>query len=225
MIGEWNFLTGGHISSPFITTQSLSIIPFLFVQIAAFPDGDNLYAELRWSQSAALNLAGVGVATGVDLGDPSSPYGSIHPRSKQQIGERLALSSFRTVYPENPKLPNAHPAIISFHYESDVNSHVVTVYLYLADSTIDYSLQSTSYCSTCCTISPFELFDDASSSWVSTVVSYQSSPFPSLQLIANNIDSASGVRYDWSDYPQCALYRTDTFLPMLPFIMPFNDNL
>jgi len=41
---------------------------------------------------AALKLPNVGYAVAIDLGDPKSPFGSIHPRRKQEVGRRLSLS-------------------------------------------------------------------------------------------------------------------------------------
>jgi len=35
---------------------------------------------------AALKLPNVGYAVAIDLGDPKSPFGSIHPRRKQEVG-------------------------------------------------------------------------------------------------------------------------------------------
>ena len=38
------------------------------------------------------------MAVAMDLGDPQSPFGSIHPRDKQDVGARLVLSSRAVVY-------------------------------------------------------------------------------------------------------------------------------
>jgi len=32
------------------------------------------------------------MAVAMDLGDPNSPYGSVHPRDKQDVGARLSLA-------------------------------------------------------------------------------------------------------------------------------------
>jgi sialate O-acetylesterase len=74
-------------------------VPFLFVQLAGFgadgPDpGESARAELRESQSAALSLAGTGMATAIDLGDPDN----IHPKNKQDVAHRLALEATRVAY-------------------------------------------------------------------------------------------------------------------------------
>ena len=41
------------------------------------------------------------MAVAMDLGDPDSPLGSIHPRDKQDVGARLVLSSRAVVYKDS----------------------------------------------------------------------------------------------------------------------------
>lgn len=59
---------------------------------------------IRWAQTANYGyvpndrLKNVFMAVAIDLGDPTSPYGSIHPRDKQDVGYRLALSARAVVY-------------------------------------------------------------------------------------------------------------------------------
>ena len=38
------------------------------------------------------------MAVAIDLGDPSSPYGSIHPRDKQDVARRLVAGSLSVAY-------------------------------------------------------------------------------------------------------------------------------
>lgn len=38
------------------------------------------------------------MAVAIDLGDPTSPYGSIHPEDKQDVGARLALAGQAVAY-------------------------------------------------------------------------------------------------------------------------------
>lgn len=38
------------------------------------------------------------MAVAIDLGDPTSPFGSIHPRDKQDVGARLALAGRAVAY-------------------------------------------------------------------------------------------------------------------------------
>ena len=47
---------------------------------------------------AALKLPRTGYAVAIDLGDVHSPVTPIHPRRKQEVGRRLALSALSVQY-------------------------------------------------------------------------------------------------------------------------------
>jgi hypothetical protein len=73
-------------------------LPFFFVQLAAYPDGGATWPAQQIAQLSALSLPNVGYATAMDLGDPTSPEGSIHPRFKQEVGARLVRAIGNIVY-------------------------------------------------------------------------------------------------------------------------------
>ena len=73
------------------------------------PDGNSNttvggFPGVRWSQTAGYGyvpnkrLQDVFMAVAIDLGDPDSPYGSVHPRDKQDVGTRLATGARSVVY-------------------------------------------------------------------------------------------------------------------------------
>jgi len=79
--------------------------PFLYVQLANYvsdkskPDHpaepeESAWAELREAQSTALSLPKTGMAVTIDLGEPRD----IHPKNKQDVGHRLALSALKVAY-------------------------------------------------------------------------------------------------------------------------------
>ncbi|SKC65133.1 sialate O-acetylesterase [Ohtaekwangia koreensis] len=73
--------------------------PFLWVQLANFmaPDAtpaSSEWAALREAQSATLALPSTGQAVIIDIGEA----GDIHPRNKQDVGLRLALSALHVAY-------------------------------------------------------------------------------------------------------------------------------
>eukprot|EP01111_Echinosteliopsis_oligospora_P000978 TRINITY_DN1123_c0_g1_i1.p1 TRINITY_DN1123_c0_g1~~TRINITY_DN1123_c0_g1_i1.p1 ORF type:complete len:499 (-),score=172.11 TRINITY_DN1123_c0_g1_i1:61-1440(-) len=76
--------------------------PFLFTQLAPWTAGTTFpaVADLRQAQLAGLTLPKVAYASAVDLGDASSPFGSIHPRDKQTVGSRLANAAREVAYGE-----------------------------------------------------------------------------------------------------------------------------
>ncbi len=79
-----------------------SDFPFLFVQLANFMKADSVpaestWAELREAQSMALSLPKTGMASAIDVGDALN----IHPKDKQTVGNRLALSALKVAYRQN----------------------------------------------------------------------------------------------------------------------------
>ena len=76
--------------------------PFLFVQLANYMKADSLpvessWAELREAQSMALSLPKTGMAVAIDVGDALD----IHPKDKQSVGKRLALSALKIAYKQD----------------------------------------------------------------------------------------------------------------------------
>ena len=59
---------------------------------------------IRWAQTANYGyvpnkrMTDVFMAVAIDLGDPDSPFGSVHPRDKQDVGTRLAIGARKVVY-------------------------------------------------------------------------------------------------------------------------------
>ena len=76
-----------------------SEFPFYFVQLANYQErkpepGDDAWAELREAQTMTLNMQKTGMAVIIDIGEAAD----IHPRNKQDVGKRLALSALAQTY-------------------------------------------------------------------------------------------------------------------------------
>src|SRR3990172_8230324 len=75
-------------------------LPFFIVQLANFTarqpqPGESDWAELREAQfMATQKLRNVGIACAIDIGEAND----IHPRNKQDVGIRLALSALKVAY-------------------------------------------------------------------------------------------------------------------------------
>lgn len=93
--------------------------PFLFVQLAAFgPNsqklGESDWAELREAQLMTLSASPeTGMALAIDVGT----YDDIHPRKKEPVGARLALTARALVYGE--KIVHSGPVYQSLKVEGD----------------------------------------------------------------------------------------------------------
>ncbi len=78
-----------------------SDLSFYMVQLANYTPlqtapGESTWAELRESQTEALNLDGTGMAVIIDIGEAND----IHPKNKQEVGRRLALAARAKTYGE-----------------------------------------------------------------------------------------------------------------------------
>ena len=91
--------------------------PFLFVQLANFnawgspPPNESAWAELREAQTMTLMLPNTGMAVTTDIGESYD----IHPRNKQEVGRRLALSAQGIAYGED--IVHSGPLYDSFAVE------------------------------------------------------------------------------------------------------------
>jgi sialate O-acetylesterase len=73
--------------------------PFFFVQLASFGSDEssnagNKWAEIRESQSKALDLPKTGMVVTTDIGEAKD----VHPKNKQEVGHRLAAIALNDVY-------------------------------------------------------------------------------------------------------------------------------
>jgi len=71
--------------------------PFLFVQLANYHFEPQVFPELREAQSKTLRLPNTAMAVTIDIGDSTD----IHPRNKQEVGRRLALTAQKIAYDED----------------------------------------------------------------------------------------------------------------------------
>eukprot|EP00026_Physarum_polycephalum_P015203 Phypoly_transcript_15832.p1 GENE.Phypoly_transcript_15832~~Phypoly_transcript_15832.p1 ORF type:complete len:252 (+),score=21.24 Phypoly_transcript_15832:101-856(+) len=92
MIEDWRSKFGSGYSFPFLY---VIIGPWIADVSGSIP-----VADLRVAQMSALSLPGVGYASAFDLGDPDSPFTSIHPRNKQAVGARLVNAARNLIYGE-----------------------------------------------------------------------------------------------------------------------------
>ena len=126
----WHEGSGGETSAAF---------PFGIVQLAGSTSSNDTaatfgFTALRWAQTAGLGtlpnarMPHTFLATTYDLGDATSPYGSVHTRYKQEIARRLGLSSRAVAYGDSSVF--AGPRFVS----ASLDKAAATVTLQLADT-------------------------------------------------------------------------------------------
>jgi sialate O-acetylesterase len=98
-------------------------LPFLYVQLPGFMDYNYLPPESNWamlreSQLKILSIPNTAMAVAIDLGE----WNDIHPDNKKDVGERLAIAAYKTVYKEN--IVHSGPTVQTVNIEG--NKIVIT---------------------------------------------------------------------------------------------------
>ena len=173
-----------------------SEFPFYFVQLAGWlaphsvqPDSE--WAALRNAQSKALQLPNTAMVSAIDLGNP----GDIHPRDKQTVAHRLALTAVGRDYgfDTNYKAPQC----ISMQ---KMGNKIVLKF--------DDDLTATSVA-----ILGF-IIGDADGDFDQAVARMADSR--TLELYSPLVKKPVCVRYDWADFPNGNLYSRHG-IPVAPF--------
>ena len=173
-----------------------SEFPFYFVQLAGWlapqsvqPDSE--WAALRNAQSKALQLPNTAMVSAIDLGNP----GDIHPRDKQTVAHRLALTALGRDYgfDTNYKAPQCISMQkmgnkIVLKFDDDLTATSVAILGFIignADGDFDQAVA--------------RMADSRT-----------------LELYSPLVKKPVCVRYDWADFPNGNLYSLHG-IPVAPF--------
>ncbi|KAK3746757.1 hypothetical protein QZH41_013585, partial [Actinostola sp. cb2023] len=214
---KWYTSTGGHTDPLFA---------FGFVQLSSYGDDPTViggFPVIRWAQTANYGyvpnarMRNVFMAVSMDLGNASSPWGSIHPNDKQDVGYRLALSGRAIAYSESGVYytgPLAVKIMISLQsmprtwlFEvlySDVGAEGIEI---RARSGFEFVCES----------------NGVTSDWIEAQI--LTSSFAEVDLLGlcpSGTDRPTGIRYAWRQDPctfkTCAVYSKTEGLPSPPFV-------
>ncbi|NXQ96189.1 SIAE acetylesterase, partial [Sagittarius serpentarius] len=196
--------------------QTEPLLPFGFVQLSTYrrqspADG---FARLRWHQTADLGVVpntrmpGTFMAVAMDLCDERSPYGSIHPRDKQNVAHRLHLGARAVAYGEKDLVfQGPYPIRAVLEVPGDLLN-------------ITYSQELV------CRRKDTQAFEVCCSSQLSPCGWL---PAPVVVVVSRTVTLAVagcrtlvlGLRYAWAEWPceyqSCTLYNT-WGLPAPPFL-------
>jgi sialate O-acetylesterase len=180
--------------------MDLPKLSFFFVQLAAYTSD---YAEIRDAQMAALLLPLTGFGVAIDIGDPTSPEGDIHPRRKQEVGRRLALSAQKVQY-KMQGVVSEGPTFEGVQYVQPTKASAVATATvsFRADTAAGLHMHGSAACKACCAESPLEL-QTADGTWVRTGAMTVAGA--TVTASAATTQKVTGIRFDWEGYPQCAL--------------------
>lgn len=177
-------------------------LSFFYVELA--PLKDSAWSSIRAAQRAANQLPNVGFATTIDLGDPSSPSGGIHPRRKQEVGRRLSLVVRSVQYKERGGLVYTGPSLAGVQFTAGCCDAGTEIHLSFVPGTADgLHLHGAPECDKCCSELPFHVLGPTGA-WVRADHGIQRG----LDMyLTTSIAPIYGIRYAWEPYPQCIMYN------------------
>ena len=171
--------------------------PFFVTQLANFklpnPEPvESAWAELREAQSLACQLPKVGIAVIADVGDALD----IHPRNKQDVGKRLALSALKIAYSKD--IEHTGPVLEKWAVEGDA---IRLTFTHADGLTLRGDASKT-----------FAIAGaDKNFVWAETKLDGQS-----VIVRSPAVKSPAALRYAWADNPPIVLYNA-AGLPASPF--------
>ncbi|KAK7474786.1 hypothetical protein BaRGS_00033967 [Batillaria attramentaria] len=205
------------------TGETSPTFPFGFVQLAGNqPDMSIIsgFPDVRWHQTADYGyvpnprMKNVFMAVAMDLPDFTSPWGSIHPRDKQDVAQRLYLSGLDIAYNRPQKHFGPRPANIT-------QSGVYINLFYGTEWTI--KVRNQEGFELCCTVNGQDECTQKNSWWLpSPIMDWDSSSVSLDGMVCGEGQYAAGIRYAWRESPcvfkRCAVYAEVNELPAPPFI-------
>ena len=176
--------------------------PFFFVQLANFMKADSLpkesdWAELREAQSMTLSLPNTGMAVATDVGEALD----IHPKDKQTVGKRLALSALKVAFKQDiiytgpvykSMIISGDKVILTFD-ETGEGLKIKDKYGYLRGFAI--------------------AGEDHKFYWATANLTGKNT----IQVSAPEVTKPASVRYGWGNNPDDANLYNSSDLPASPF--------
>ncbi|KAL2096066.1 hypothetical protein ACEWY4_008214 [Coilia grayii] len=214
MIDDWRMAfhqgSGGQTAPDF---------PFGFVQLSTWQKSsvDDGFPEIRWHQTADVGyvpndrLHRTFMAVAVDLPDGHSPWGSIHPRFKEEVAFRLSLGARAVAYGEKGV---AHQG--PFPSAVDVKDTYLTV-TYNQNISAEFSKDIFEIC---CSKEQTPC-DSPDKFWVVVPMVPQGPTTVAVSLGGCERNHVASLRYAWRDWPcdfkACPIYSSDGLLPAPAF--------
>ncbi|MEI8194919.1 MAG: sialate O-acetylesterase [Phycisphaerae bacterium] len=177
----------------------LENLGFYFVQLANYmvtfdQPTESQWAELRESQTQTLSVPHTGMAVAIDIGEAND----IHPRNKQDVGLRLALSALYQTYGRKEIVPSG-PLLREWKREGQT---VRVSFNYAAGGLVCRGAEVRGFA----VAGP-----DGNFVWAKAVITDAD-----VIVSSPTVPDPQAVRYAWADNPDCNLYN-QAGLPAVPF--------
>jgi sialate O-acetylesterase len=168
-------------------------IPFYICQLAALQNNSN-NPTVREAQATVLDLPNTGMAVTIDIGDPKN----VHPKDKQDVGDRLSRIALANVYGE--KIEYSGPVFKSARVE---NGAIRVSFTHLGGGLVAKG-------------GPLKCFEIAGQDQ-KYVPADAAIDGDTIVVSSATIPSPAAARYAWQNYPDgCNLYNA-AGLPAAPF--------
>lgn len=183
-------------------------LPFIYVQLAGFSDGNaenqtTQWAQFREVQRKAMEIGNTAMIQAYDVGE----YNDLHPMDKKTVGSRVALGVRKLVYKENIECTG--PQMKQIWLDSEKRVHVIFDQPLKIDNTGGDEL-----------ISEIEL-RGLSGNYERACVKETEKE---ICACLTDDEVPSGIRYAWRDCLMLpGLYGTDD-LPVVPFIKEWDRD-
>ncbi|CAH1801235.1 unnamed protein product [Owenia fusiformis] len=201
--------------------------PFGFVQLAPWRNQlvQTGFPDVRWSQTANIgyvpnnNMPRTFMAVAIDTPDYNSPWGSIHPRYKRPLAERLLYGGLNVAYGD-ASVRHQGPFPTNFTLDGSTSSIIITY----DNGQTQLQFGTSGPFEVCCSTSDGATCGDAGTSWEAAIVSEEnaSSGVTITFSCLPTMQSVVGVRYAWQESPcelnNCSVYSVENNLPAPPFI-------
>ncbi|XP_061537464.1 sialate O-acetylesterase isoform X1 [Phycodurus eques] len=216
MIDDWRMAF--HLGSG---GQTAVDFPFGFVQLSTNIKGstDDGFPNIRWHQTADKGfvpnsrLQRTFMAVAMDLPDETSPYGTIHPRDKQDVAYRLTLGARAVAYNEKdvaflgpfPKQILSTPMYVNITYDKAIAVK-----------------PSKDIFEICCSQSQAPCGPE--SLWVpAPIIQWAPTTIQIATTVCTSTTEVAALRYAWKDWPcdfkACPVYGANATLPAPPFLI------
>ncbi|XP_076138671.1 sialate O-acetylesterase-like [Alosa pseudoharengus] len=215
MIDDWRMAfnqgSGGQTAPDF---------PFGFVQLCTdkqdnVPDG---FPEVRWHQTADFGyvpnerMKRTFMAVALDLPDTASPWGTVHPRFKQDVAYRLSLGARAVAYGENVSHQGPFPSSVFLDGTYLILTYNQNVSATPAKDTFEV----------CCSMEKVQC-SSGDIFWMSAPMVPKGPSTVALSLGGCRAEHVASLRYAWKDWPcdfkACPVYSADRILPAPPFVL------
>ncbi|MFI2743793.1 sialate O-acetylesterase [Zhouia sp. PK063] len=173
-------------------------LPFYFVQLANFlqaeeKPGPSAWAELREAQFKTLKEPYTGMAVAIDIGNPND----VHPKNKQEVGDRLARIALANTY--DKEISYSGPLYTSCKIKGNA-------------MILSFKYHEGMYAKGSADLKGFAIAGpDKIFHWATAKIEGNT-----IRVYSSAVPHPVSVRYDWANNPNGNLYNS-AHLPASPF--------